>query len=400
MKQALVILGRQPALGLAELESLLEANIVHSVGNSAAVIDLHHSEVPFHRLGGSIKLAKLLHIFPDTNWKSIETYLLTNLPNHLATTPEGKLRIGLSAFGMSVSTKQLLATGLTIKKALRAYGKSVRLVPNNAPALNSAQVIHNKLYNDSGWELLFIRDGSRVIMGLTTQEQDIEAFAARDQQRPFRDARVGMLPPKLARVIINLAAAKTDPQSGAQVLDPFCGTGVILQEATMLGFTVTGSDIDPRMVEYSTKNLHWLQDQPGFPVETKNGDYFRAEVADAIDATWDLGAQDHVACETYLGRPFAHSPTPEVLTEVMQDVSVIHYKFLENLARQTKPGFRLCIAVPAWFVDGRVHHLKTLASLEKLGYNRLSFSHASDEDLIYHREGQIVGRELVTLIRK
>src|SRR5690348_13485951 len=129
MSQSLVILGRQPALGLAELESLLGADKLKPIGDGAAWLDLHHSQVPFERLGGSIKLAKLLHEFPSTDWKKIESYLLENLPKHLATTEDGKLTIGLSVFGLDVSTKQLLATGLTIKKALRSSGKSVRLVP-------------------------------------------------------------------------------------------------------------------------------------------------------------------------------------------------------------------------------------------------------------------------------
>ncbi len=84
----------------------------------------------------------------------------------------------------------------------------------------------------------------------------------------------------------------------------------------------------------------------------------------------------------------------------MQDVDTIHKKFLQNVARQTKPGFRLCIAVPAWKTKNGFQHLKTLDSLEELGYTRVSFAHARPKDLVYHREDQIVARELVVLIRK
>lgn len=61
----------------------------------------------------------------------------------------------------------------------------------------------------------------------TSFVQDIESYTARDQARPMRDARVGMLPPKLAQIIINLALSNNDI---TEVLDPFCGTGVVLQE--------------------------------------------------------------------------------------------------------------------------------------------------------------------------
>lgn len=61
---------------------------------------------------------------------------------------------------------------------------------------------------------------------------------------------------------------------------------------------------------------------------------------------------------------------------------------------------RICLAVPAWKTRKGFIHLPLLDSLEKLGYTRVSFVHADNNKLIYHREGQVVGRELVVLIRK
>jgi len=45
-----------------------------------------------------------------------------------------------------------------------------------------------------------------------------------------------MLPPKLAQILVNSVQAQT-------VYDPFCGTGVIPQEALLLGRTASGSDL-------------------------------------------------------------------------------------------------------------------------------------------------------------
>jgi tRNA (guanine10-N2)-dimethyltransferase len=193
-----------------------------------------------------------------------------------------------------------------------------------------------------------------------------------------------MLPPKLAQIIINLAK----PGAGSTVLDPFCGTGVVLQEALLMGRYAYGTDLEPRMIEYTKKNLEWLIG----PAKQK------LEVGDATSYTWE--SFDAIAAETYLGRPFSSTPSPTVLQEVMQDVDTIHRKFLKNVASQTKPGFRMCLAVPAWKTPQGFKHLKTLASLEEMGYTRVSFVHASNDELIYHRENQIVARELVTLIRK
>ncbi len=233
------------------------------------------------------------------------------------------------------------------------------------------------------------------------QEQDIDAYAARDQARPKRDARVGMLPPKLAQIIINLAAKDTNPLHGSYVLDPFCGTGVIMQEASLMGFEVYGSDIDKRMVEYTDENLLWLLNLPENPITPFGEDkrYYRLETGDATSHTWSP-EPGFIAAETYLGRPFSALPVMAVLTEVMQDVNTIHRKFLQNVARQTKPGFRMCVAVPAWKTKTGFKHLPVLDQLTDLGYNRLSFVHASNRELIYRRPEQIVARELVVLIRK
>ena len=388
--QSLCILGRQPSLGIAELESLFGASFVEPVGTVAALVDRNPAEIPFARIGGSSKLASVLTRLETNDWAELIAYITHQLPKRLDHLPEGKLKFGLSVYGFPVNVPKINAAALSIKKAVKATSRSIRVVPNNEPTLNSAQVLHNQLTGDLGMELLLVKDGTSTILAQTVREQDIDAYAARDHGRPMRDARVGMLPPKLAQVIVNLAR----PADDGTVLDPFCGTGVILQEASLMGYGIYGSDLEPRMIEYTDKNLQWLETQ------TQKHTQGATEVADATNHAWQQTPFTTIACETYLGRPFSIQPKPEVLQEVMQDVDTIHKKFLRNVTSQTQAGFRMCIAVPAWKTHQGFKHLKTLDSLEELGYTRLKFVHARDEDLIYHREGQIVARELVVLIRK
>jgi hypothetical protein len=387
---------------MAELESLYGADKLRLAGEQAALLNLPANAIDFARLGGTIKLCNVLTVLPTTDWKEITNHLLDAAPGHAGHLPEGKLQLGLSVYGLNglnVNVKRLQATGLELKKAIRASGRSVRLIPNKEPELNSAQVVHNHLTGPLGWELVFVRDGQSTILAQTVAVQDIEAYAARDQKRPMRDARVGMLPPKLAQIIVNLAATGTNPH-GSAVLDPFCGTGVILQEASLMGFDIYGSDLNPRMAEYTEVNLKWLENVAGHvKSHDTEGKYFRIEVADATVHTWGP-APNFIAAETYLGRPFSVQPPPEVLQEVVRDVDTIHKRFLQNVARQTHAGFRLCIAVPAWHTKNGFKHLPVLDSLEVLGYTRKSFVHVRDEDLLYHRPNQIVARELVVLVRK
>ncbi len=425
MNRSICILGRQPELGLAELESLYGANKIRRVGEDAALVDVDPCSVVFPRLGGGIKLAKVLTVLNTSNWGDLEKFGIETIPEHVQHVPEGKFKLGLSAHGFKVTPKRINATVLSFKKAVKnATGRNVRVIPNNGHQLSSAQVLHNQLTSPTGWELLFILDGKQTILAQTIVVQDIEAYAARDQARPKRDARVGMLPPKLAQIIINLAAGQIkgednhtcpDPSAlspqllGLTVLDPFCGTGVVLQEAILMGYKAYGTDLEPRMTAFSQENLEWLtthMDEANFELST----------ADATQTKWDKPF-DMVATETYLGRGFSSQPKPEVLEEVMRDTNVIHKRFLHNLALQTKSGFRLCIAVPAWSTTLRSElphrsslrvedspqpfkHLPVLDSLESLGYTRVSFVHGSADGLVYHRPGQIVARELVVLTRK
>ncbi len=388
--QSLLILGRQPAFGLAELESLYGADSIRRVGNYAALLDIDPTEVRFGRLGGSIKLAKVLASLDSTDWQKLIDYIAREIPKHLDRLPEGKIKLGLSAYGLSINAAKVNASALTVKKTIKSSGRSVRVIPNNEPALNSAQVLNNKLVGELGMELLLVKNGNSTILAQTVAEQDIDAYAARDHGRPKRDSKVGMLPPKLAQVIINLAK----PGDNSAVLDPFCGTGVVLQEAQLMGYEAYGTDLEPRMIEYSKDNISWLQ-QTFRPT----GQISCIEQADATSTKWSRPFSA-IACETYLGRPFSALPKPDVLQEVMQDVSYIHKKFLQNVALQTQPGFRMCIAVPAWKTPHGFKHLKMLDSLEEIGYTRLKFVHAAGEDLIYHRPGQVVARELVVLQRK
>ncbi|HTE21686.1 MAG TPA: hypothetical protein VK674_01450 [Candidatus Limnocylindria bacterium] len=405
LPQTVAILGRQPALGLAELESLFGEAALQPLGATAALLDIAPTDFPMTRLGSTIKAAKLLTYLPFTDWEKIERYLEEELPRHTRFLAPGKVRLGLSTYGLKVNIKRQNATGLTLKKVVRnppeGEGRSVRVVPNVSNELNTAQVTHNQLTGPTGLELVLIHDGSRTVLAQTVAVQDIEAYAARDQKRPKRDARVGMLPPKLAQILINLAVSDADPKYGGVLLDPFCGTGVILQEASLMGFDIAGSDLDERMVGYTAGNLQWLARQPGSNIIPQSEDelFCKLDVGDATSFNWKP-IPNFIACETYLGRPFSSEPTPEKLREVLQDVNTIHKKFLRNVARQTKPGFRMCIAVPAWKSGSGFRHLPTLDSLEDLGYTRVSFAHVRDEDLVYHRPGQIVARELVVLTRK
>lgn len=390
--KSVLILGRQPALGLAEAEALYGATHVQALGSRAALVRLNAADIAFWRMGGSTRLGQIIATVPTSNWQIALERTMPLLLQATAALPEGKIRLGISHIGPGASVRNLNTEGLKLKKAVKATGRSVRVVPNVAPELNTAQVLHNQLTGPTGVELLLIPSRGETVIARTVAVQDINAYAARDQKRPKRDARVGMLPPKLAQIIVNVALASSPSSNDTVVLDPFCGTGVVLQEASLMGYGVYGTDLEPRMIDYSATNLDWLRATHTAIAQPQ------LQQGDATNHHWQpLPAA--VAGETYLGRPLSGLPSPEKLSEIMSDCDTIHRKFLANMARQIKPGTRLCLAVPAWKTPDGFKHLKTLASLPELGYNRIRFVHVDTTDLVYHRPDQLVARELVVLER-
>ena len=401
----IAILGRQPALGVAELERVFGAKSVTVVSDQAVCVDCEHFEV--QRFGGVPKSGKVVVELPKSDWRQVSKKIIQYYVDKLSSST-GKTTLGISVYGFNIDARDVQKTGIILKQKLKKLGISLRLIPNQEPALNSAVSHHNKLgLSPNKVELLIIRSSSgKVITAESTGSQNITAYAQRDQMRPKRDAFVGMLPPKLAQIMINLTCGQVASgiwkveDGGAAiansqtVLDPFCGTGVILQEAVLMGYSVYGTDLSEKMVRYSRDNLNWLSDK--YHIQF---DWFLRE-GDAMTAQWQQPI-DAVISEVYLGQPFSAPPSPAKLDEVMKNCNHIITEFLKNLATQIKPGTPVCIAIPAWRdKNGSFTHLPLVATIARLGYKPHEFTNISQNDLLYYRDNQSVAREILVLIRR
>lgn len=397
----IAILGRQPAISLAELESLYGSANISPIDKFIAKIN-SSEPLPQPKLGGSLKTGTIIKQLKNSDVNKAYEYIKDNLAEHANQhVPDGKIQLGISVYGFRIPKNQMLRSNLALKKVLKSAGRSIRIIENKSQALETAQVLHNKLTSKQGIELLIIKDGRDAIIAQSTGVQDIDAYAKRDQGRPMRDAKVGMLPPKLAQILINL----TNPNSNSSVLDPFCGTGVLMQEASLMGLKIFGTDIQERMIDYTHDNLVWLSRNKESSIHGLSSDQIMCSlgVGDATHYKWsDIFKNDNVkdyqvACETFLGKPLISLPPKNILDKIIQECDQIHEKFLRNIGDQIKPGTKLCLAVPAWRTKNGFLHLKTLDHLAHLGYTRMSFVHASNSELIYHRPDQTVARELVVL---
>lgn len=382
----IAILGRQPALGVAELEQLYGASSVRWFSDNSAIVDT--PKFDFNRLGGTQKAGRIVAELSG-DWRKVSMRIVREYTLAWAD-HQGKITLGLSAYGFTATAREVQKTGIILKSKLKERGVSLRLVPNAEPALNTAASHHNKLgLSDNHVELLVVRAGNgKVVVAESVGAQNITDLASRDQARPRTDSFVGMLPPKLARMMVNLTGV-----ASGRVLDPFCGTGVLLQEAALLGFDVYGTDLSEKMVRYSTENLDWLTNR--YSLDSK----VVIEQGDAMTHAW-VGSLDAIATETYLGQPFSAPPSPAKLTEVRGNCNHIISEFLKNIAPQLDDGTPLCVAVPAWRdTTGNFTHLPLVKNLGKLGYKQITLQHVTAEQLLYYREDQVVARELLLLTK-
>lgn len=392
----IAVLGRQPEFGFAELWAVGATHVAYL---TPEIAEFDGSDLDINRLGSVKKLGEVL--FTTSRAKlgaDLKKYTAKTLIPELAKAAgRHKVTLGISAYGntdsSSMNAKDTFNLGVIVKKALRAHDISVRLVPNTEPALSTAQSFHNGLSsNPYKIELLVVVQNDRLTVAQMTGVQNPNAYAARDQKRPKRDAFVGMLPPKLAQTMVNLALGPNNSAALAntklaptRLLDPFCGTGVVLQEALLAGCDVYGTDISAKMIDYSKENLNWLNVQNDILLE----------VGDAQTYKWQ-GQVNAVASEIYLGSPLSSPPSFAKLQVLRRNAEELLEKFLHNLSPQLESGTRLCLAIPAWRQENGGFSRLNLDFLTRLEYN----VEGKSRDLLYAREQQIVARDLIILEKK
>lgn len=382
------ILGRQPALSIAELERVY--GDVSWFSDISALIQTPPDTdyIDIQRLGGSQKTGKVVLQIPGRDWRAASMKIVQHYSTAWAR-QEGKITLGISAYGFDVGVRDVQKTGLVLKSKLKSSGTSLRLVPNQEAILSTATSHHNKLgLSDNKVELIVVRGASGIIVAESGGAQNITALAARDQGRPKRDAFVGMLPPKLAQIMINLAGLKE-----GRILDPFCGTGVIPQEASLMHYAVYGTDLSEKMVRFTKENLEWLQNKQNMTID------FTLTEGDAMEMTWDAPI-DAVVAEAYLGQPFSAPPSNSKLVEVRGNCNHIITQFLKNLSGQLETGTPVVLAVPAWKdTEGHFTHLPLINKVEELGFTYAQLRNVRQDQLLYYRPDQVVAREMLILIK-
>lgn len=371
----LLILGREKKLCLAEAEAVFGK--VKIISDDAVIVDSAQA-IDINHLGGAIKCAEII----TENSTSIESDIANYI---LKENQGGKINFGISFYGTGKTYK---GSGIKIKKSLKSKGLSVRYIqPKSGDNLNAASVIYNKL-TKGGFEILIVQKSDKsTLLARTTGIQDINEYSRRDYEKPCRDRKVGMLPPKLSQVMINLAM----PEKNSIIVDPFCGSGGLLMEAALMGYQATGSDISQDMIDCSKKNIDWFVSSYSpnpIPVTETS--------VDATQKTYPDKPYS-IVTEGYLGDNFVIKPSASTVQKQLPSLEKLYVNFLKNLQSQSVKPKSVVLCMPFWLVDGTTYQLKIIDEIVNLGYTIHEFQSVKSPDLRYLREGQFTGRQIVVL---
>jgi tRNA G10 N-methylase Trm11 len=384
--QSFAILGAHPAISIAEIGEIT-GQYPGTVTEAFAIYNDIWTDAPHTmRTSGSVqKLGRIKKTLPKA---TSEFDLRTALLETLSSLPEGKIHFGLSVYGETKDADRIgrliPSLGINLKRDLAAQGRSARVVATKGNALPAASIMANKLIQ-KGAEIILLTTENELLIGITEAVQNIDTWVLHDRGRPRTNAKQGMLPPKLARIMLNLAGA---PVGGATVLDPFCGSGTVLMEAGILGaHHLTGSDLNEMAINDTKENLTWAEEALHYRAQTT------LVTSSAKDAATKFppASVDLLVTEPYLGRPRRGNEPLEEVEETIEYLTRLYEESFSSLKSLLKPGARMVIASPVHLFEEQAFPVPTERIMVKLGFTPLPFK----ESLWYHHEGQFVGRELL-----
>lgn len=391
-----LILGSNPSISLGEFYSYFHEKGVDfslkPINKDIAIFETSYSFEPLSlikRLGGIIKIGVI-----EKEAKSLKPEDFVEILKNKNKTIEHKIKFGFSLYGKDHFSFNRLS--MQIKNILKNESISSRWVTSKEKNLSSVVVEQNGLVK-KGIEYLIVKHEEEYLLGYTLCVQDFKGLSRRDYGRPERDDVSGMLPPKLAQIMINISGALQDDL----LLDPFCGSGTVLSEAALMGVkNLYGSDLSSKAVSDTEVNLGWIK-------KNNNVD-FRLEVqkADASKLSSEfIGPKiDFVVTEPYLGPQRGYHQIQKTVSEL----ELMYSKTIKELSEITTKKARVVMVWPIFvsregdkkkiFLDKiNTFDFKIKNILPKHFLDFKFISQTRRGGLVYGRPGQKVWREIVLL---
>ncbi len=224
---------------------------------------------------------------------------------------------------------------------------------------------------------LFCYKKDKIYYGTVSQVYDYNEVKQRDMKKPVRRESLA-ISPRLSKILINLSQTK----QGELLLDPFCGIGVILQEALVKGINVQGVDKDSRAIENAKRNIKWLEKKY------------------KINATYKLERNDSkqlknvkfngIATEPHLGEIIRKKPNKRKSEEIIGKFEKLIIPILKNLKNLQKENAKIAITMPSTkYAKVDMNKICKLTGLKIKKLKEINFP------LEESRENQFISRDIV-----
>lgn len=383
-------LGRNTNLSLGELNSLIGKENFQELAGKIGIFQNKEFE-EFEelknfqkRIGGSIRSTFIMDkIKIEELNKNILKEKILEIIEPLTDSFSGKVKFSVSTFNIikdnNIDIKEILNF---LKKFIKNNGQNSRFV--NFPLHRSAKAsaIYKAKVIDKGFDLVIIKGKSDYYLGLTAGIQNLDQYSKRDYNKKVKDTKIGMLPPKLAQIMINLAGKDTQT-----IYDPFCGTGTILMEALLMKKNALGSDLNQKMVEAAQKNCTWLKN------EFNATNQFKVWFLNAKDINASNFEQkiDSIITEGFLGQVFSQKMTIEESNQVLSELKNLHLNWLGKAKKLLNKGEKIVTCIASHRTKEGINVIKGIKqSIEKLGFK-------VKDKFYYSRPDQAVLRDIYVL---
>lgn len=380
------LLGNSATLAAAEIRHVLTSQkvafqpspLLHNFLPITSELPLDTQRLITH-LGGTIKIQKEVGIISEITPDSVANFIDTSVKD-----------FSVSIVGESKESLEVLHS--KIKDLLLTRQQRVRYVLPKDKTL-SAVVI--KKQNVQEYVLIQKENGWQVTE--TVAVQDVDEWSRRDYGRPHADAKLGMLPPKVSRMMVNLALIG---EKSRVLYDPFCGMGTIVGEALLAGCTVYASDYSKDVLDKASKNIAWLRETYKLP-DTQECTFI---VADATHADLHIPPHsvDAIVTEPYMGSPFELKKgqltqrgklvSEQTVLDTLKGLEKLYRGALKSWKLILKSGGAVVLIIPSISFNGKEYFVKNIIDkCENLGYT------LSEGPYSYRRPQAIINRNIYHL---
>ncbi len=376
--QYFFLLGTTPELSLSELKAVAPEANLSLILPRVVSLELSSDEEAlkiFNTLGGCVKLLRSEGAFSELSQDGLLQHVVAYLAQFDRPT------FNICWLGETSQDSKLDLT--TVKKALKEKNVSSRFREGDKDGLSAAVLLHHP----DTVELNVLRLDESSYFARTISVQDIDDWTRRDRQKPFANHAKGMLPPKIARVMVNLAGLLgQDPKV---LYDPFCGTGTILLEGMHTGWQVLGSDLDPSSASGAQKNCEWYSNTyPTEPAPTFTVFHSDVHLASTpLKQNLKLLGQlqvDAIVTEPFLGR---QTPRAQELDNVFKGLEKLYLGAFKVWQSILKTDGKVVIVLPRSKASPHTW-LNLVDRLSSFGYTPVS------DPLVYARPGAVIEREI------